>query len=99
MVAKDPTGIAWRQVKAYWSFLCAGYVEDVEQEIAVALLEAHPSDHGLKAFNLALNRRLYSLARAVGFRKRHMNEGANAQGHWWERRTISIGEAGLEEKR
>jgi hypothetical protein len=81
------------QAKAYWSFLFFDS-EAVDQEIKLAGFQ-FPPGVDLKKFNLALNRGLYALARDLGFRKRHMNEGTNEKGQWWERKVIGIEECEL----
>lgn len=90
------TKLAGYQVRKYWVFLYAcGLAQDIDQEIQVALLLCPPGERGLRQFALCLNRRLYSLARANGFRKRHMKEGPNLKGQWWDRCIVSYQEAGI----
>lgn len=80
---RNDFGIGMHQACKYWAFLFFAK-EDVEQEIRLALY-THPPQKGLKEFNLALNRGLYKLARSLGFRKRHVNEGPNQKGQWFDR--------------
>jgi hypothetical protein len=79
------------QAAKYWAFLFFAK-DDVKQEILLAAIEA-PPQLDRKAFNRALNRRLYHLARDLGFRKRHtFLEGRDYNGNFWERRAISFDE-------
>lgn len=87
----DPVKLAGHQVRKYWVFLYLEHLhDDIDQEIQVALLECPPSKYGLKQFGLCLNRRLYSLAKSAGYRKRHVKEGPNERGQWWERPCVSL---------
>lgn len=90
----DPLKLARCQVGRYWRFLlAAGLKDDIQQEVQIAMLEADPLVVGVKPFNLALNRRLYALARSAGFRKRHRDEKRSAPLlQWWHRPIISIEE-------
>ena len=89
-VIQDPFALGMEQASRYWRFLFFA-LDDVKQVIRLVCV-THPPSLNLKAFNLALNRGLYGLARDLGFRKRHITEGRNERLQWWERRSISFEE-------
>lgn len=91
---RDGYAIGLMQARKYWGFLFFT-PDDICQEICLALF-THPPKENLKAFSLALNRGLYKLARSQGFRKRHMNEGINEKGQWWERKEFGMDEVKID---
>ena len=72
------------QAQRYYPFLFThGLGDDARQEIHIAILESWHLGH--KQYSNAVNRRLYSLSRSAGFRKRHMNEMKDhPEFQWWE---------------
>jgi hypothetical protein len=76
-------GLGMNQAKRYWKWLLHRHFTDVQQEVALAVIQ-YPITRGLQEFNLAVNRNLYSLARAYGYRKRHLKEGKDEYGNQWE---------------
>lgn len=77
------------QVNKYWRFLlAAGLYDDINQEIDIAIWK-YPND--LKDFSRELNRGLYQIARAAGFRKLHMDEHVPGT-NWWQRPALSFQE-------
>ena len=87
----DPIALGLNQARTYWSFLfAAGVGDDIRQEICIANLEVPLKTEGPKKFALCVNRRLYHLARAIGFRKRHRDEGKNQYNNWWERKVVNF---------
>lgn len=83
---RDEYAYSMAQVTKYWRFLLFA-PEDVEQVVRMSMLSG---DVGTRIGNNRLNRELYRLARDLGFRKRHMDEGPNDLGFWWERKTVSF---------
>lgn len=90
----NPFKWGMQQAVAYYPFLMRLCPLDVEQEIRLAVLQCDPNKDR-KLFNNQVNRNLYSLARAFGYRKRHMNEDTS-QG-WWTLPTRHL--SALDEKR
>lgn len=71
-----------QQAHTYWRFLVDTCLEDVEQEVRLALLQSDPNQDR-QGFNRQVSRNLYSLARAQGWRKRHRDE--DTRSGWWIR--------------
>lgn len=61
----------------YYKFLIRLCLEDVEQEIRVAILESKDK----RTLNNAINRRLYHLAKAHGYRKPSI---WNSETNWYK---------------
>lgn len=71
----EPFRLGMYQAKRYFGFLCTpDTIEDVEQCVRLAVLEANPLTTSKREFNNAVNRELYKLARARGYRKANVND-------------------------
>ena len=93
-IIKDPFRLGINQCTRYWKFLFFA-PDDIDQVVRIAVFTHNPNKN-LKEFNLALNRGMYQLARDLGFVKRHVKQGPNENGQWWDRKIVSMNERELE---